>query len=67
MAENTSVICRLYNDLKQSYERNHQNEHIHFAEDGSFIEFEGCSLWVCKNRREKLAEWQHELSAIKAV
>lgn len=49
-------VLGLARDLRQSYERNHEAVHYTDAEPG-YITFAQCSLWVCKNRREKLAEW----------
>jgi hypothetical protein len=48
-----SLVRLLRKDLEQSYVCHHE---WHMSV-GPLIEFEDCSLWVCKNRREKLAEW----------
>jgi hypothetical protein len=52
-----AAIDLLYKDLELAYTRHHQDSHIYFM-DGEVIEFKDCSLWQCKNYREKLAEWR---------
>lgn len=56
MSINSTVVSRLFADLKQSYERRHQGHPGHVGD------FPTCQNWVCKNAREKLAEWAAELA-----
>ena len=52
-----TALRLMFMDLQLSYVREHQVAHITFV-DGEAIEFKDCSIWTCKNHREKLAEWQ---------
>ena len=62
--QNTADKVRgLRNDLGLSYRRSHEAAHEYLDSIGKSIPFENCSLWVCKNRREKLAEWDAVIEA----
>ncbi len=49
----------LEEELEASYIQTHRLTHGYFMANAEPIEFEQCSLWVCKRNREKLAALAH--------
>lgn len=49
--------ARVEAELRRSMEETHGLTHDYLDSDGVYIEFERCSLWVCKQNRKRLAEF----------